>query len=146
MIFFLWYVVQNFLWTEVGDWDSENNKIHFTRFVPVYDSIMIVRTSKQLCNSGMASWGRGGVLNEKLRTMRNSWNVPDKIISPSSEITTADFCITNLWTPCITVSRNGHYMKCYDHDLHLQDVILILNHFVQKCCCKPHIGRIGMGY
>jgi hypothetical protein len=33
---FLWYVVQNFLWTEVGDWDSGNNELHCTRSEPVY--------------------------------------------------------------------------------------------------------------
>ena len=48
-----------------------------------------------LSSSAVLEWhlegGGGGGLNEILRTRRNFWNVPDQIISPSSEYTTADF-------------------------------------------------------
>jgi hypothetical protein len=87
----------------------------------------------------------GEGLNKNLRTMRNFCNVSDQIISTSSGVTTADFCINNLGTPCVIVYRNGKYMKCHAHALQLQGVISILNNFTQKCCCKPHIDRIGMG-
>ena len=47
--------------------------------------------------SGMPSGG----LNENLRTRRNFWNVPDQIVTSSSEVITADFCTTNLGKPSI---------------------------------------------
>ena len=81
-----------------------------------------------LSSSALVEWhlGAGGGregLTENLRTMRYFCNVSDQIISPSSEVTTADFCITNLETPCVAVYRNGKYMKGHDHALHLQGVI-----------------------
>ena len=84
-------------------------------------------------------------LNENSRTMRNFWNVPDQIVTTSPEVMTADFCITNLGTPCITLYRNEKYMKCHNNAINLQGVILILKHIVQNYCCKSHIDRIGIG-
>ena len=93
---FLWYLVLNFLWTEVRDCDLWNHKQHCTRSAPLYDSTMTGRISKQLCTNGMPPNG----LNKNLRTWRDFWNVPDQIVTSSSEVTTADFWVMNLGTPC----------------------------------------------
>ena len=48
----------------------------------VCNSMMTGRICKQLCTSGMPS----GSSNENLRTRRNLWNVPDQIVTSSSEV------------------------------------------------------------
>jgi hypothetical protein len=53
--------------------------------------------SKQLCTRQMPSGG----LNENLRTRHNFQNVPEDIVTSSSEVMTVDFCITDLGMPCI---------------------------------------------
>jgi hypothetical protein len=83
--------------TEAGNCDSCIHKQHCAHSAPVYDSMMTGRISKQLCSRKMPSGG----LNEKLRTRQNFWNVPDNIVTSSSEVMKVDFCITNLGTPCI---------------------------------------------
>jgi len=49
----------------------------------------------QLCMGGMPSGG----LNENLRIRLNVWNTPDQTVTSTSEVTKADFCITNLGRP-----------------------------------------------
>jgi hypothetical protein len=100
---------------------------------------------KLLSSSALVGLGGGGVwiknwgITAKLRIL------PDQIVTSISEVTTVDFCITNLRTPCITVYRNGKYIKCHDHTLYLQSMISIINTFMHNFCCKPHLDRVGVG-
>jgi hypothetical protein len=61
-----------------------------------------------LCTSGMSSGG----LNKNLRTRRDFWGVTGQIVISSSNVMTADFCITNWGEPCsfseITVLQCGN--------------------------------------
>jgi hypothetical protein len=99
---FLWYLVLNFLWMEVGDCEWWNHKQHCTCFTPVYDS-MTGRISKQLCMSGMPSewgvwmktWGLGTTFEMYLT----------KLLLLVRKLT-ADFYLTNLGVPCIGQSHS----------------------------------------
>jgi hypothetical protein len=67
------------------------------------------KISKRLCTSGMPSSG----LNENLRTGRNFLNLPDQILISSSELMTADFCMTDLGTLCSS-ERPGYVIQNVD--------------------------------
>jgi hypothetical protein len=97
-LFILWYLVLNFLWTEVKDCDSWNHKQHCAGFKLVYDAMMTGRISKQLCTNVMLY----GSLKENLRTRRNFWSVPDQIVTSRSGVMTADFFLPYLGTLCVT--------------------------------------------
>jgi len=86
--FFWYYLVLNFLWTEVGDCDLWHHKQHCACPAPVRGCMMTGRIYKQLCTSWMPSGGS----NEHL-TKRDFWQVSDQIVTYISEVMTADICI-----------------------------------------------------
>jgi hypothetical protein len=80
------------------------------------------RIHKELCTSGMPSGG----LNENLRTGRNFWKVSDEIVTSSSAVMRADFCVTNLGKLCVSSSPKSAAGVCYC--------------FV--CCCSSGKGEL----
>jgi len=67
------------------------------------------RICKQLCTSEMPSGG----LNEKSRTGRNFWKVRNWIVTSSSAVMRADFCVTSLGKPCVSSSLKSAAGVCY---------------------------------
>jgi hypothetical protein len=115
----LCYFVLNCLLTEVVNYMSRKPPPQWAlrNGIPTHVAFLILNhgPSQQRCTSGMPS---GGV-NENLRTRRNFWNLVDQIISSSSEVMTADFCITYLGTPCISILQQEKRCLCWAHVIYV---------------------------